>query len=80
MLCGRLAWLKGDRRAAAAWWADSRQLAGQMNVRFDLGRTLLDSGRYLQDSTALSQAIAIFEATDSAWELGQARALAAAGR
>jgi tetratricopeptide (TPR) repeat protein len=71
MLRGRYEWLKGDHSAAEKWWQESRALAEAMDLRFDLGRTLLEMGQRLRNIDLLRQAATIFAETNSRWELAK---------
>jgi hypothetical protein len=73
MLRGRYEWLNGDHAAAKKWWQDSRVLADQKNLRFDLGRTLMEMGQRLGDIGLLEQAESIFVETNSEWELARVK-------
>jgi tetratricopeptide (TPR) repeat protein len=73
MLRGRYEWLRGKQLAAEKWWQRSLNLAEKMNVRFDLGRTLLEMGQRLPDAGYLDRAVAIFTETNSQWELAKAQ-------
>lgn len=77
MLRGTLAWLLGDESGAQEWWEGSRAMAEEMKLKFDLARTLLETGRRLDDRGSLQRAIALFEKTGSQWELQEARRIVA---
>jgi tetratricopeptide (TPR) repeat protein len=73
MLRGRYEWLSGQRSAAKKWWRRSLALAENMGVRYDLGRTLLEMGRRLDERAYLERAEAIFAEIGAQWDLARAQ-------
>ncbi len=73
MLRGRYEWLRGKHAAAQKWWQRSQDMAEELNVRYDLGRTLLEMGQRLNECEYLERAEIIFTETGSAWELVRVR-------
>jgi tetratricopeptide (TPR) repeat protein len=73
MLRGQYEWLRGKQTAAKKWWQRSLTLAEQMNVRYELGKTLLDMGSRLGDRSYLEKAIAILSEVGAEWDLARAR-------
>ena len=73
LLQGWYEWLRGRRKRARTWWLRSLALAESMEVRYDLGRTLLEAGRRLNERAYLQRADAIFSRIGASWELARTR-------
>lgn len=73
MLHGRLSWLQGDEGQARKWWERSLPMAEEMELKWDLARTLSEIGHRTGDKEQLDRAIDIFTQTDSLWELEKAQ-------
>nr|MDJ0870003.1 adenylate/guanylate cyclase domain-containing protein [Myxococcota bacterium] len=78
-LSGSAAWLRGHRRAAQRFWAQSLDAAEQLGMRPELARTCLEAGRRLhQDGggeiagqtpdALLERADELFTALDMVWD------------
>jgi class 3 adenylate cyclase/tetratricopeptide (TPR) repeat protein len=73
MLRGRYEWLRGRHNSARKWWQRSLVGAERMDLRYDLGRTLLEIGERFNEREYLERAEALFTQTVSEWELARAR-------
>ena len=72
---GRFQCLTGKEKAAQKWWQRSRDIAQHMGMRYELGMTHLEIGKYLQDQVHLEQAEAIFSDIGAKLDLARAREL-----